>query len=79
LTAGTPSQFELYDLVNDPLESHNMGDPANTAYFNPAKLAEMVEKLHRKMEEIDNHPFSVAARARARPAGERSPAPAGTE
>jgi hypothetical protein len=38
-----------------------------------------VEKLHRRMEEIDNHPFSVAARARARPAGERSPGPAGTE
>ena len=79
LTAGTPSQFELYDLVNDPLESHNMGDPANQAYFNPAKLAEMVEKLHRKMEEIDHHPFSAVAKRDERQARDLSSAPIGTE
>jgi arylsulfatase A-like enzyme len=79
LTAGNPSQFELYDLVNDPLESHNMGNPANLAYFNLAKLAEMVEKLHRKMEEIDNHPFGAAAKRGDRQVLKLSPTPIGTE
>ena len=33
--ATKPSQFELYDLVNDPLELHNMGNPENTAVLRP--------------------------------------------
>jgi choline-sulfatase len=56
------SQFELYDLANDPLELHNMGNPENVEYFNPGTLAEMVEKLHRRMNEIGSHPLSVKAR-----------------
>lgn len=50
-TGEQPSQYELYDLVHDPLEVHNMADPDNVAYFNPAKLEEMLDKLRRKMGE----------------------------
>jgi len=74
-----PSQFELYDLVADPLESHNMGNPENTAYYDPTKLAEMVVKLHQRMEEVDTHTLSVAAKQRERQARERSSAPVGAE
>jgi len=61
-----PSQFELYDLRNDPLELHNMGNPDNVEYYDPVKLAEMVEKLHRRMDEIENHPLSLQAKEAAR-------------
>ncbi len=56
-TGGERSQFELYDLVDDPLELHNMGSPANVDWFNPGKLAEMVAKLDRRTQEIDSHPL----------------------
>jgi choline-sulfatase len=59
-TGVTPSQFELYDLVKDPLELHNMADPANVAYYNPAKLSEMLAKLHRRMDETGNSPFHLS-------------------
>lgn len=61
-----PSQFELYDLASDPLELHNRGNPENQEYFDGPKLAEMVEKLHRKMGEVESHPLSVKAREEAR-------------
>jgi len=46
-----PSQHELYDLQNDSMELHNMADPLNTAYFNPALVAQMDAKLLAKMDE----------------------------
>jgi len=55
------SQFELYDLVSDPLELHNKGNPDNVGYYDPVKLAEMVEKLHQRMSQIGSHPLSVKA------------------
>ena len=73
-----PSQYELYDLLNDPLEEHNMGNPENHGYYDQAKLAEMLVKLHRRMEEVDTHPLSVAQRARKENSRRRSPAPVGT-
>ncbi len=55
---GEDSLFELYDLRKDPLESNNLGDPANVPYYNRDKLFEMVNKLHQRMEEIDTHPIA---------------------
>ena len=75
-TGEKPSQFELYDLANDPLEEHNMGNPDNVDYYDPVKLAEMVVKLHQRMGEVDTHPLSVAERDRERQARNHSPAPA---
>jgi arylsulfatase A-like enzyme len=51
------SQFELYDLLNDPLELHNMGNRHNHRYFDPRKLAEMLAKLHRRFDQIDSSPI----------------------
>jgi arylsulfatase A-like enzyme len=44
-------QFELYDLVNDPLEQYNQ------AQSNPGQLAIMIEKLSIKMEETHTTPI----------------------
>jgi arylsulfatase A-like enzyme len=46
-----PRQRELYDLVNDHMELHNIADPANIDYFNPALVAQMQAKLEAKMAE----------------------------
>lgn len=43
-------QFELYDLVSDPLEQYNQ------AQSNPEQLAIMIEKLSIKMEETHTTP-----------------------
>jgi len=72
------SAYELYDLLNDPLEEHNMGNPENHGYYDQAKLSEMLVKLHRKMEEVDTHPLSVAQRERKETSLRRSPAPVGS-
>jgi len=42
-------QFELYDLLNDSEELHNLANPANVAYYNPALVSEMQAKLESKM------------------------------
>ena len=42
-------QYELYDLHEDPYELHNMADPANTAYYDPVRTAEMAAKLKARM------------------------------
>src|SRR6266571_3716569 len=44
-----PPQYELYDLLNDPQELHNMAHPANAAYYNPTLVAQMQAKLDAKM------------------------------
>jgi choline-sulfatase len=49
-------EYELYDLLTDPLELHNMGDPGNVEYYNEAKLSEMQAKLQSKMEETHTVP-----------------------
>lgn len=46
-----PPESELYDLVADPQELHNMAHPDNVAYYNPALIAIMQEKLQLKMQE----------------------------
>lgn len=45
-----PNQYELYDLVYDPTELHNIAAPANTGYYNATLVAEMHQKLLAKME-----------------------------
>jgi len=42
-------QYELYDLLNDSEELHNLANPANVAYYNPALVSEMQAKLESKM------------------------------
>lgn len=44
-------QYELYDLLNDPQELHNMAHPKNAGYYNPTLMAEMQAKLVAKMAE----------------------------
>ncbi len=44
-----PSVYELYDLLNDPLEQNNLGNPSNPAY-NGTMLATMQQALQAKME-----------------------------
>lgn len=46
-------QYELYDLVSDPLEQYNQ------AQSNPGQLAIMIEKLSIKMEETHTTPIYV--------------------
>jgi len=50
-----PSEYELYDLVRDPEEVRNMGDPASP-WYDPAKLAEMRAKLEARMAETGTAP-----------------------
>lgn len=44
-------QYELYDLLNDTQELHNMADPANVAYYNPSLVTQMQTKLAARMAE----------------------------
>ncbi len=46
-----PPQYELYDLLIDSEELHNLANPANTAYYNPTLVAQMQAKLEAKMAE----------------------------
>ena len=48
--------YELYDLASDPQELHNMGDPANTEYYDRAKVLEMYGKLVERMAETHTTP-----------------------
>lgn len=54
-------QYELYDLVNDPDELHNMADPDNTAYYNADKTAEMAQKLAARAAPVGALPYSIFA------------------
>lgn len=72
-SGGKPSQFELYDLANDPFETTNRGNPENQGSFLEAKLSEMVKKLHRRMQEIRSHPLSVQAEENERKRRSRLP------
>ncbi|RME63317.1 MAG: twin-arginine translocation signal domain-containing protein [Caldilineae bacterium] len=56
-----PPQYELYDLENDPDELHNMADPANTAYYDGAKVAEMAQKLAARAAPVGALPYRVYA------------------
>lgn len=58
-TGAESPQYELYDLATDPLELHNMAIPENTPYYDPARLAEMQDKLRRRMEETRTTPPSL--------------------
>lgn len=53
-------QYELYDLLNDPLEQHNMADPGTdpnyNPYYNPTQLSVMMDKLNRKMQGTSTMP-----------------------
>jgi choline-sulfatase len=42
-------RYELYDLAHDSYELHNMADPANTEYYDQAKVDEMYAKLVSRM------------------------------
>jgi arylsulfatase A-like enzyme len=46
-----PAQYELYDLLNDSQELHNLADPANTGYYNQTLVVQMQAKLEAKMAE----------------------------
>ncbi len=50
-TGVEPPQSELYDLLYDPQELHNMAHPDNVASYNPALIEIMREKLLKKMDE----------------------------
>ena len=50
-------QYELYDLQEDPYELHNMANPANTAYYDGAKTAEMAARLKARMAAADLSPI----------------------
>ncbi|MHC1728887.1 MAG: sulfatase-like hydrolase/transferase [Syntrophobacteraceae bacterium] len=52
----TKKQYELYDLLKDPLERHNMADPDNKEYYNREKLLEMAHKLRIKMKKTHTAP-----------------------
>ncbi|MCC9075403.1 sulfatase-like hydrolase/transferase [Litorilinea aerophila] len=54
-----PSQYELYDLANDPDELHNMADPANGDYYDPDKVAEMAGKLAAKAAAVGALPYQA--------------------
>ena len=49
------SEYELYDLREDPLELHNMAAPEGP-YYDPGKAAEMQAKLDAKMIETGTVP-----------------------
>jgi len=49
------SEYELYDLQNDPLEKNNLGNPSNPSY-NASQLAIMQQALQVKMEETKTTP-----------------------
>jgi arylsulfatase A-like enzyme len=70
-----PSQYELYDLANDPSELDNLAHPANPDH-DPALLAQMKALLDRKMTETDTHPLrgSVVANGRFQSAAGSCPA-----
>jgi arylsulfatase A-like enzyme len=48
---GRPPQFELYDLINDPMELQNRAHP-DAPYYDEAKTNEMKDKLANKLAEI---------------------------
>lgn len=50
-------QYELYDLLNDPYELHNMANPANTAHYDAAKAREMAAKLKARMARANLSPI----------------------
>jgi choline-sulfatase len=52
----TSQRYELYDLAEDPLELSNRGDPANTAAYDGAKVAEMRGKLVDRMAQTHTTP-----------------------
>jgi choline-sulfatase len=52
---GEASQYELYDLRNDPDELHNMAAPDGPSY-DPVKVAEMEVKLAARMAETHTTP-----------------------
>lgn len=52
------SQFELYDLANDPNELQNLANPAHPQY-NAAKTAEMWDKLAARMSATHTLPYRV--------------------
>lgn len=58
--AGVEStQYELYDLQEDPEELHNCAAPRNTEYFNPTQVAIMRTKLMAKMASTGTAPHTL--------------------
>ena len=54
-----PPVFELYDLVADPLEMHNLANPAALHQFRPDLLAEMFVVLLEQMTEKGTTPVGM--------------------
>jgi choline-sulfatase len=54
-----PSEYELYDLQEDPHELINRADPANSAAYAPEQQATMHAKLMNKMVATGTAPHSI--------------------
>lgn len=54
-------QYELYDLLEDPLELHNMAVPANVAHYSPGQVSVMAAKLDAKMSATGTTPPTPTA------------------
>ncbi|MFD4182529.1 sulfatase-like hydrolase/transferase [Rhodococcus sp. NPDC058514] len=51
-----PPQYELYDLVDDPLEMHNRANPLNVGYYAPEQAAAMRASLFAAMARTGTTP-----------------------
>ena len=54
-----PSEYELYDLQEDPQELSNRANPANSDDYDPTQQAAMHERLMQKLAETGVRPYQL--------------------